>query len=104
MIPAFNGAAQINGDSLIVGGQRGGNSPRQTKARSLLVVVEIALALVLVTGAGLLIRNFWALRIVDPCFDEHNVLTMEMSLSGTRSGALRTFRASSRLQPRSRCH
>lgn len=84
MIPAFSGAAHINDENLILGGQRVGNSGRQTKGRSLLVVAEIALALVLLTGAGLLIRTFWALRTVDPGFDAHNVLTMEMSLSGTR--------------------
>jgi predicted permease len=55
----------------------------QRKARSILVIAEVALALILLAGAGLLIRTFWALRTVDPGFDAHNVLTMEMSLSGT---------------------
>jgi predicted permease len=68
----------------MAGGARGGNHPRHVKARSLLVVVEMALALILLTGAGLLIRTFWALRTIDPGFDAHNVLTMEMSLAGTR--------------------
>src|SRR4029450_6048298 len=56
----------------------------QKRARSFLVIAESALALVLLTGAGLLIRTFWALRTVDPDFDAHNVLTMEMSVEGTR--------------------
>jgi putative ABC transport system permease protein len=61
-----------------------GSGLRQNKARSILVVTEMALALVLLVGAALLIRTFGVLRRVDPGFDAHNVLTMEMSLTGTR--------------------
>ncbi len=57
---------------------------RQGKARSLLVISEVSLALVLLIGAALLIRSFIALRSVNPGFDAHNVLTMEMSLTGGR--------------------
>jgi predicted permease len=63
---------------------RSGVSRGQKRTRSFLVIAEIALALVLLTGAGLLIRTFWALRTVDSGFDAHNVLTMEMSAGGTR--------------------
>ena len=63
---------------------RSGTGRRQNKARSILVVTETALALALLAGAALLIRTFRALRTVDPGFDAHNVLTMEMSLAGTR--------------------
>jgi len=85
ILPAFSAAAQLDGaPTLIAGGVRRGSHPRHIKARSLLVVTEIALALILLTGAGLLIRTFWALRTVDPGFDAQNVLTMEMSLAGTR--------------------
>src|SRR2546423_5900712 len=59
-------------------------SLRQNKARSILVISEVALALVLLMGAGLLIRTFLALGGVNPGFDPHNVMTMEMSLTGTR--------------------
>ncbi len=50
----------------------------------MLVISEISLALVLLIGAALLIRTFLALHHVDPGFDPHNVLTMEMSLTGDR--------------------
>jgi putative ABC transport system permease protein len=61
---------------------RGGTSFRHNKARSLLVVTETALALILLIGAALLLRTFTALRAVNPGFDSHNVLTLRMSLTG----------------------
>jgi putative ABC transport system permease protein len=63
---------------------RSGASVRQNKSRSVLVVVELALAIVLLAGAGLLIRTFSALRSVAPGFDASGVLTMETSLTGAR--------------------
>ncbi|MGA2595972.1 MAG: ABC transporter permease [Bryobacteraceae bacterium] len=63
---------------------RGGTGLRQNKTRGVLIVAEIALALVLLAGAALMIRTFSALRGVDPGFDMHHVLTMQTSLGGTR--------------------
>jgi putative ABC transport system permease protein len=63
---------------------RAGSGFRQNKARSILVVAEVALALVLLVGASLLIRSFMALRAVNPGFTTHNVLTMRMSLTEPR--------------------
>lgn len=63
---------------------RGGTSFRHNKARSMLVIVETALALILLVGAALLVRTFAALRAVNPGFDSHNVLTLRMSLTGPR--------------------
>jgi len=63
---------------------RAGVGFRSGKTRSLLVVTEMALALVLVIGAALLIRTFMKLQSVDPGYDTHNVLTMTMSISGDR--------------------
>ena len=85
MAPALTGVTRLKDSAtLIAGSVRSGVSRGQKRARSFLVIAEIALALVLLTGAGLLIRTFWALRTVDPGFDAHNVLTMEMSVGGTR--------------------
>ncbi len=63
---------------------RGGTGLGQAKARGALVVVEMALAIVLLVGAGLLIRTFSALHTVAPGFDPHNVLTMDTALTGSK--------------------
>jgi putative ABC transport system permease protein len=51
--------------------------------RSVLVISEFALALLLLVGAGLLARSFAALRSVDPGFDPHHVLSMVVSVAGS---------------------
>jgi putative ABC transport system permease protein len=53
-------------------------------ARSVLMVGEIALAVVLVIGAGLLIKSFWRLQQVNPGFDADRVVKAEFQLPGTR--------------------
>jgi putative ABC transport system permease protein len=63
---------------------RSGLGFRSGKLRSMLVVGEMALALVLVIGAALLIRTFLKIQAVDAGFDLNNVLTMAMSVSGDR--------------------
>jgi putative ABC transport system permease protein len=57
---------------------------RQNQLRSVLVAAQITLALVLLIGAGLLIRSFIALRSVNPGFDTYHVLTMRISLTASR--------------------
>jgi predicted permease len=57
---------------------------RSGKLRSLLVIAEMALTVVLVVGAALLIRTFMNLEAVDPGFAMHNVMSMSMSVSGDR--------------------
>jgi putative ABC transport system permease protein len=60
-------------------GDRGGQGVRRT-----LVVAEVALALTLLTGAGLLIRSFARLQGVDPGFNPDHLLTFNLSLPATR--------------------
>ncbi|PWT79622.1 MAG: hypothetical protein C5B58_13140 [Acidobacteria bacterium] len=52
--------------------------------RSFLVTAEIALALIVLAGAGLLVKGFLRLRSVDPGFNPSNVITMYLQLPGTR--------------------
>jgi putative ABC transport system permease protein len=84
LIPALGVSRADLTAALKTGGGRSGASLHQKKTRALLVVGEVALALVLLIGAALLIRTFAALSAVDPGFDRHNVLTMRMSLAGSR--------------------
>ena len=84
LIPALDVSRTDLTVTLNESGGRSGTGFRQNKTRSLLVVSEVALALVLLTGAALLLRTFVALRSVNPGFNAHNVLTMRMSLSGSR--------------------
>lgn len=84
VLPAFRASRADFGTTLNESGMRSTSSPRQSRGRSILVIAETALALVLLAGAALLIRTFHALRTVDPGFETRNVLTMEMSLAGTR--------------------
>ena len=84
LVPAFNASRSDLSITLRESGARTGSGLRHNKARSILVITEMALALVLLVGAALLIRTFGALRGVNPGFDARNVLTMQMSLAGAR--------------------
>jgi predicted permease len=84
LIPAFQASRSDLTSVLKESSGRSGTGFRQNKARSLLVISEMALALILLIGAALLIRSYVALRAVDPGFDHHNVLTMQMSLASPR--------------------
>jgi len=82
LIPALGASKPDLSSSMKESSRGSGSSLRHNKMRSLLVVSEVSLALVLLVGASLLIRTFVALRGVNPGFDSHNVLTMEMALNG----------------------
>jgi predicted permease len=58
---------------------RGGSGTRH-RAQSIFVIAEMALALVLLVGAGLMVRSLVALWNIDPGFSSHNVLTFGLSL------------------------
>jgi putative ABC transport system permease protein len=73
-------------DSLKEGG-RTGSASRGNRTRSAFVIVEIALALVLLVGAGLLVRSFTRLLDVEPGFNPARTVTMRLSLPASRYGA-----------------
>jgi putative ABC transport system permease protein len=84
LVPAFTTSRTDLNTALKESSSRSGTGFRQGKVRSLLIITEISLALVLLVGSALFIRTFIALRAVDPGFDPHNVLTLEMSMTGDR--------------------
>jgi putative ABC transport system permease protein len=70
--------------SLTDGSPRGSAGPGRARLRSALVVAELTFAVVLVSGAGLLIRSFWSLQRVNPGFDTAGVLKAEYQLPAAR--------------------
>ena len=80
LLPALQLSATSVNDALKEGG-RGSQGAAQGTFRRILAVSEIALALILLAGAGLMLRTFAKLRAVDPGFNSKNVLTMSVALS-----------------------
>jgi predicted permease len=84
LLPALR-SARVDLAETFRDGDRGSTEGRgKHRLRSALVASEFALALVLLTGAGLMIRSVVALQRIDPGLDPHNVLTMIVSTSGTK--------------------
>jgi predicted permease len=84
LAPALQ-AGQFNLNAFLKEGGRGGGGQRR-RLRDALVITEVALALALLAGAGLLIRSFWKLQQTDPGFNPERVLTASLSLPGARYG------------------
>lgn len=82
--PALWGARRAPAEVLQEGGRSGSDSRRMRRWGDALVVAEVALALVLTLGAGLLVRSLQQLRGVDPGFDANGTLAASISLPGTR--------------------
>jgi putative ABC transport system permease protein len=77
--PALTSAGARLTESLKDGG-RSGSAARGARIRSVFVVVETALALILLVGSGLLLRSFVALMRVDPGFDPAHTMTVKVSI------------------------
>ena len=69
LAPALRLARSNVTDAIKESGGRGGSEAAGSRVRGTLVIVEVALSLVLLIGAGLLIRSLWLLNAVDPGFD-----------------------------------
>ena len=79
LVPALRAAGTDPQEHLKAGG-RGGSAGDRRGARTLLIGAEVALSVVLLVGAGLLIRSFVALQRVNPGFEATDVLTFELSM------------------------
>ena len=83
LVPALQ-ASKLDVTSALKEGGRGGEGHRRTSARSLLLISEVALSLMLLVGAGLLIKSFLRLQELQPGFNAHNVLIANVALPGAK--------------------
>src|SRR6188768_1229194 len=84
LIPAFVASRADLNTVIKDSSSRSGSGFRQNKTRSVLVLVEVSLAVVLLVGASLLIRTSLSLNAVDPGYTTANVLVLRTSLTGPR--------------------
>jgi len=84
LAPAISLSKTDLASALREGGRGNALGFRRNRLRSSLVVGEVALALVLLSGAGLLMRSFYQLQSIDPGFDSRGVLTFRTNLPGAK--------------------
>jgi putative ABC transport system permease protein len=84
LIPAFASAKPELTEALKEGGRSSTTGARRNQLRNSLVVAEIALALVLLVGAGLLLKSYARVQNIDPGFDRRNVITAEIDLPDSK--------------------
>lgn len=84
LVPALRATADDLTGTLKEGGRGGAGGVGSSRLRGFLVASEFALAFILLIGAGLTIRSFIAIESVDPGFNPHHVLSMVVSVSGSR--------------------
>jgi putative ABC transport system permease protein len=83
MVPALRGS-RLDLNSALKDGSRVSGGRARSRFRGGLVVANLAIALVLLAGAGLALKSFARLARVDPGFDPRNLLTMQLTTSGAR--------------------
>ena len=84
LVPAFQSTKTNFNEALKEGGKGSSGKASHNRARNAMVVAEVALSLVLLIGAGLMVRSFIELLHSDFGVDPANVLTMEVSLRGEK--------------------
>ncbi|MDB6129648.1 MAG: permease [Verrucomicrobiales bacterium] len=82
LVPAVRAARPDLQETLKESGRGSSAGRRSGNFRSVLIITEVALALIMLVAAGLLMRSFVRLAAIDPGFKPNNVLTMIVSLSG----------------------
>jgi putative ABC transport system permease protein len=80
LVPALHSSKTELTESLKEGGRASGEGARRNRTRGVLVVAELAIAVVLLVGAGLLIQSLWRLRNVSPGFPSQNLLTFVVGI------------------------
>jgi len=84
LLPSLQARHLRAGGTLAPGASRGSAGPGQGKFRSGVVIAELALAVVLTAGAGLLVKSLWQLQQVDPGFSTEGVLKADFQLPEAR--------------------
>ena len=84
LVPALEATRFDLQDALKEGGKNVGGSARTGYLRNAFVVTQVALALVLLVGAGLLVKSLQRLQSVDPGFNPDNLLTVRVSLPSAK--------------------
>jgi len=84
LLPAWTASRRGVNESLKEGGRSATAGGAHQRLRSTFVVVELAIALILLVGAGLLVKTFWKLRNVEPGFNSDHLLTMRVELPELR--------------------
>ena len=87
LVPAFQSTRCDVTDSLKEGGRGSSSGPQGHRARGALVIAEVALAFVLVIGAGLMIKSFWRLLESNPGFNPDDLLTLQLKLPNDAKGS-----------------
>jgi putative ABC transport system permease protein len=86
LVPALQASKSDLNETLKEGGRGNSGGAKQNRVRSLLVIAEVALALVLLIGAGLMIKSFVRLQNVNPGFNPENLITLELQLPQNKYG------------------
>ena len=84
LIPAWHASKPDLNSALEHGGRTSGPGASRLRFRQLLVVFQVSIAVMLVIGAGLLIKSFWLLRQVDPGFRSERVLSAGLILPSSK--------------------